>query len=219
MAAAQQQLDRLNDYLENTIGITSQALRDALNAEGIISFASFALLDDDDMTRICTVIRRPGGTIPNPANAVLILPNPAVPVNIPNPGVPVGYVYEKRLKLFRFFVFHNDRVQRLRFDPATVSLDVLNDYGELQRTLADADDDDIKMPEPLTKIENVRSTLEDLEDYLRRKRGSNAAPLLHVVRAHVELPEDMVPAEVDPDPGLPNFDDEMIRRFAHTGNF
>lgn len=39
---------------------------------------------------------------------------------------------------------------------------------------------DVDEPQPLTKIENFRPTLEDIDDYLSHKRGSYGVALAYV---------------------------------------
>jgi hypothetical protein len=108
MAAA---LAGLNNYFDNTIGITDQATRVALNEKGLESFDDFLIYTEKEITDMCPNVRKPGGLIVNPAfdpNNVV----PGVPPNIPNPGLTIGLGIEKRLKMLRYYVHHMNRIQR-----------------------------------------------------------------------------------------------------------
>jgi hypothetical protein len=102
MAAAQAQL---NNYLDTPIGITTQATRAALNQQGIQSFDDFLTLTEKDISEICTNLRKPGGTVPNPDHDPQ---NPVVgvPATLPSPGISLGHLYEKRLKMLRYYALH-----------------------------------------------------------------------------------------------------------------
>jgi hypothetical protein len=80
-------------------------------------------LTEEDVTKICNNIRKPGGTIPNPA---FTAPNP--PANalqtIPNSGIRIDFVYEKRLQMLRYYVAHLVRTQRA-FDADQATLNLL----------------------------------------------------------------------------------------------
>jgi hypothetical protein len=78
-----------------------QALRDALNAQGLMSFNAFASLKDDDIKQICANIRKPGGTIANPNAAIS-----GQPPTIPNPGIAIGHVTKRWLKMLAYYVNH-----------------------------------------------------------------------------------------------------------------
>ena len=67
------------------------------------------------------------------------------------------------------------------------------------------------MPEKFTDVKNVRSMLEDLDNYLIIKRGATGLPLAYVTRDEIDLP---APAD-DPGFGNPDATDEMIRRGDH----
>jgi hypothetical protein len=89
----------LNNYLDGTLGIMDPPTIAALNAQGLDSFNDSLTLTEEDVTDICSNVRKPGGTIPNsaldPANIVA-----GIPVTIPNPCVQLGHmIHEKRLKI------------------------------------------------------------------------------------------------------------------------
>lgn len=211
-------VDALNAYLENVLGIVSPAIRAGLNEQGLTSFADFETLTEKDITQMCANVRKPGGLIANPMLAgrgrgrgQQAEPQPPLPAQIPNPGTLVGHVVEVRLKMLCYFVKHLVRIQRMPFVAAEAPLERLTSVYRLKEIEDEETDDELKLPTPLAKIENVRVTLEDLDDYFRRKLGDNGCPLAYVVRETAELPV------VDPGFGLPTYADEMIARAPLQG--
>ncbi|KAL7572974.1 hypothetical protein ACA910_007474 [Epithemia clementina (nom. ined.)] len=66
------------------------------------------------------------------------------------------------------------------------------------------------MPEPLKDVAQARQALENIKEYLRRKRGISGLPLAYVTRYSANVP--------DPDPGLgqPSHTEEMILQGNHN---
>lgn len=56
--------------------------------------------DDEQLKALCASLRKPGGTIPNPAAG------PGVPPNIPNPGVNVSARSKNNHKTLAFMARH-----------------------------------------------------------------------------------------------------------------
>jgi hypothetical protein len=205
MAAAQA---AFNNYLTNTIGINLPGATAALNAQGLTSFDDFTTLTEDDIGDVCTNVRKPGGTIPNP-NFNPNQPLPGVPATIANPGTQLGHVFEKRLKMLRYYCHHMARIQR----PIVANQATIARLSACYRLKEHEDEsEDIDLPGKLMKIEKVRDVLEDIDNYLIRKLGSSGLPLSYIVRETVALdPND------DPGYGLPTPQEEMIARGPHNG--
>ena len=70
-------------------------------------------------------------------------------------------------------------------------------------------DNEIPLPDKLSSVHNIHVTIEDLDDYFQRKRGSTGIPLAAYTREDVALPPGT--AE-DPDPGfsIPSILEELI---------
>jgi hypothetical protein len=205
--AAAANLQQLNDYLRDTLLIADQGVREALNQQGLTSFEDFATLTKDDMKNICSNVCKPGGQIPNP-NAGLR----NQPAMIANHGVQLGHVYERRLEQLRYFIYHCIRIQR-EIDPPSMTLARLQMVYHLKE-MEDASDDEkaIALPKPITKIDEIRTHIEDLDDYLMRKRGESGLYLAYVVRDEIAPPV----AIDDPGFGQPDFTLEMVRRGNHN---
>jgi hypothetical protein len=158
MAAAQAQL---NNYLAS-IGFTEATLREQFNAQGLTSIDEVKELTDDDIKEICKIIRKPGGTIPNPAFG------PGMAAGIPevlaNPGIPISFMQEKRLKLFAYYLRHLDRIQ-CPFQATHATIAHLNQMAILKEREEEEEDEDIKVPTKLEAVTKVHKMIEDLEDY------------------------------------------------------
>jgi hypothetical protein len=85
----------------------------ALNAQGLDGFDILVNLTDKDVKEMCANVRKPGGTILNPAfDAAGNPPVARVAATIPNPGVLMGLPHEKLLRQLRYYHDHMNRIQR-----------------------------------------------------------------------------------------------------------
>ena len=70
----------VRNYFTNSFGLVDP-LRDAIvDGQGYNSWDSFLDIKVDDVDGICANIRKPGGTIPNPAVAGALIANPGVAI-------------------------------------------------------------------------------------------------------------------------------------------
>lgn len=200
-----------NNYLGNTLGMPNTVIQ-ALNNQGLDTLLSLRSLNDTDVSEAAKAAKAPGGVIINPAWAPGLM---GVPQFINNPGVTVGFIYIKRLRQLRYYLFHLRRVQR-DFVPAEATLQRLDDLWP--RSEAETKEEKkLELPDKLSSVDMVRKATEDLDDYLEKKRGKDGVLLAYVVRMTVDLPEVTV-GEVDAGYGIPSLDDEMIRRARHEGD-
>jgi hypothetical protein len=211
--ALNQEQQQFDVYMNVVLGINDVEVRDALRAQGLGTSNDYIGLTESDIEDVCKIIRRPGGTIPNPLAGRGGRGMMPPPLHLPNPGSQIGHLHEKRLKLVRYFMFHLQRVQR-DFDPAIATLFTLQQIYQLK----DVDDEETKptMPDKLVKTEKVREVIENIESVLFTMKGINGVPLLYVVRDLVALPTGQGD-DVDPGFGLPTYTQEMIRRAPHIG--
>ena len=127
-----------------------------------------------------------------------------------NPGVLIGHLHEKRLKMLRFYLHHLQRVQR-DFDDLFASLATISDIYKLKEE--EDEDEDVDLPDKLSRVDKVRVVLENIDNYLIRKRGSSYVPLAYITRETIQPP-----APQDDDGfGQPSHIEEMIRRAPHNG--
>jgi hypothetical protein len=104
-----------------------------------------------------------------------------------------------------------NRIQR-EFTAAGATLAKITELWCFKESIDESDDDDVKFPEPLKVVENVRQTLKDIDHYLNTKRGVDGVFLAYVTRKATAIPDNAL------DYGEPTFDDKMILRASHTGN-
>ena len=87
------------------IGFTNEAAAEIMNVQGINSLAEFELLSDTETESLCKVIRRPGGTLANPKEGEL---------PVPNHGHAVSLRAENNLKLMWYsFSFQDSHLAYL----------------------------------------------------------------------------------------------------------
>jgi hypothetical protein len=115
--------------MHNVLGIVQADVRNALRLQGLSTINAFNSLSEDDIEDVCKIVRRPGGTIPNPAFGQGA-GRGAQPPMLPNPVLQIGHLHEKRLKMLRYFVYHLHRIQR-DFDPAVATMEILQDVYRL----------------------------------------------------------------------------------------
>ena len=203
--AAPNPMQLLNVYLDVVLQINDPAVRTALNGQGLTSVYDFEALSEADVAEICTNARKPGGLIPNPDPA-------GVPAMIANPGVLIGHLVEKKLKMLRYYIVHIGKINRtFAAVPPT-----MNDLTLLYRIKEAEDeyDNEVELPGKLSSVDNIRVVLEDLDNYLERKRGATGIPLAAYVREN----PDVQPETTDPNGfGTPTILAEMIRRASHQG--
>ena len=207
MAEAQAARDRWATYLTTRLGFPVE-LKDALVEQGYATFESFKDMKDEDVDRLCTTMRKPGGVIDNPAVAV----DADAPMFVGNPGVNVGDRFVRRLKQLAYFLRYIQKVQR----PIRV---IHMEADQLQRLWVykeqeEARDDNPDYPEKYATSKNARETLENMLDWIEASYGVEGIPLSYIIlREHVEPDrpgvEDLFPI------GNPTFEQELIRRAEH----
>ena len=107
------------------LGFSAPAALYITNDQGMNKLSEFTLLTDDEVENLCKVVRRPGGTIPNPQRAALQEAGddiPAdMPAHVPNPGIVVPLRAVNNLKLACYFLRFREKTSR-DSDPGVVTL-------------------------------------------------------------------------------------------------
>jgi hypothetical protein len=104
-------------YLTNTFQLDDDDLVIALFEQGLDTMEGYNMLMLDDITRVCSNVRRPGGMIMGEDGEFVV-----------NRGQQVSAVLEKRLKQFWFFVRYAYTTQR---DPDFQTGDGVPELAEL----------------------------------------------------------------------------------------
>jgi len=161
------------------------------------------------MKAVCKRMVQPGETMPGRGAAA----------GRANRGIPVSVVAEKNLRKAGFFRNYMHRIQR-PFVAATATLalvqDVWDDRFELENPDRDVEREIIRDPAPMVKVDDIKKTLEDIDNVLNKRNGIGGSPLAYITRDTLTLPEH-TPGEVDPGLGQPSREAELIRRTRHDG--
>ena len=181
------------------LGFTNLAAHAITDDQQIDTIAELSLLQDDDIETLCKVVRRPGGTIPNPVGDE--------PQLVPDPGVPISLRAETNLKLAAYWVRHQGRISR---EPSAVNI-TLENVRKL-RELRDLEKD-YEAPDEMPKIDEKdwTKTLDGLAEYLRACPGETKIPLAYIIRKTREV----LPENQDPSVNYADVFDEMINRAPH----
>ncbi|KAI2509583.1 hypothetical protein MHU86_4844 [Fragilaria crotonensis] len=179
------------------IGFSESASQALVEEQGMSDLEEIKLLSDEEVESLCKVIRRPGGTVPNPAGGA----------PIPAPGVQVNMRAEGHLKLLAFYLRHQERVSRAVQAP-DITLPVIRTVRELREF-----ESTYKHPTgdlPTINPKDWPKTMESIEEYLRSILGERKIPLAYVVRKNEDIPQGE-----DPPTSYPTKQDEMIARAPH----
>jgi hypothetical protein len=179
------------------IGFSEAAAQALVEEQGMNELEEIRLLSDDEVESLCKVIRRPGGTIPNPAGGP----------PIPAPGVQVNQRAEGHLKLLAFYLRHQERVSRPVNAPdlTLATIRTVRELREFESTYKDPSTD-----LPTINVKDWPKTMEAIEEYLRSVLGERKIPLAYVVRKNENIPDGD-----DPSTSYPTRQDEMIARAPH----
>ena len=199
-----------NAFMTDTLGIRAN-VRAAIIQQGCFSFASFVGMTESDLTALASLIRKPGGLVPLPANANAAAIAAAARAARPDPGVAIGFMDVRRLEYLRYYVHHCTRIQR-PLVPGEMTMARLQRVYQLKETedLYTKEKNLPELPSKIVKVDDVRNNIEDLDDYLLEKRGESGLPLAYVVR------DTVLPPLVDPGFGLPTAIAEMVARGDHA---
>jgi len=159
MAAA-----RFTAFITTTLGIPLQ-VRQSLIDQGMTTVDDLLDYSDSEIRSLCKRMIQPGGTIPNPrANAA------GQPTRIPNRGTTITYAQEKYLRMGAFYRRHLHKIQRdfVVANATRVAVKALwAERFELENPYKDyTSKETVSNPSPLTKVEDIRKTIEDLDHVL-----------------------------------------------------
>jgi hypothetical protein len=93
--------EEMEIYLTNTFQLDDDDLVIALFEQGLDTMEGYNMLTLDNITRVCSNVRRPGGMIMGEDGELMV-----------NRGQQVSAVLEKKLKQFWFFVHYAYTTQR-----------------------------------------------------------------------------------------------------------
>jgi hypothetical protein len=168
-------------YLRNVIGMGNDALgterATAVMAEGLDDMQSFLNFEKEDIKALCSTIRKPGGTIPDPQDQAR---------NIPNPGLSLPAICESRMILASYGAKIYQQMGR-EISSASLNISRLKSFREHKEVIANHNDPE-NFPS-LGKSFNIMKMLEQFPTYLEEKIGVTGIPLAYVIREDDEVPD------------------------------
>jgi hypothetical protein len=114
-----------------------------IDQQGIDELSEIKILTDSEIEGLCKVVKRPGGTIPNPNAAAA-----GQPATITASGESISMMAESNLKLASYFLRHQERIGRT-VDYADVDLDSVRLLRDLKQYEKDHVDPTL-LNQPLT---------------------------------------------------------------------
>ena len=94
--------------------------------------------------------------------------------------------------------------------------DVWDDRFDLENPARDVEREVIKHPAPMVKVDDIKKTLEDIDNVLNKRRGLGGSLLAYITKDTLTIPEH-TPGEVDQGFCQPSREAELIRRTRHDG--
>ena len=189
------------------LGFSAAAAAAIVNEQAIDSVKELRLLSDKEVENLCKVVRRPGGTIPNP-NAG----QAGAPGTLPNPGIPIALRAENNMKLAAYWCRFRSKTSRAT-GPNDIELDPIRQMRDLREW--EEAHEDTKPQDNIINAKDWHKTLEALEEYLRGCLGVTQIPLAYVIRKDEAITAD--PAPNQPSRGWPSMQDELIGRAPIIG--
>ena len=161
------------------IGFSNAATTFMINDQGLNSPKVLANLEEKEITSLCKLCRKPGGTVE--ANQTQRRNQGSQ--SIPNPGVPVALIHENNLKLAVFYLKYLVMTSR-PLDVDMVSMQALQGIQDFKKRI-----DNMENPCPTTapKLTNKEmfEFFSDFRDFLSDNIGPlSKRPLSYVVREH-----------------------------------
>ena len=188
------------------MGFTQAAATEITDNQEYDSLNELRLLSDANVAKLCKVVRRPGGQIPNPAGAAGAM--------IPDPGIPISLRAENNMKLLTFYTRDLDRL--LRNEPvASITLAKVRSLRELKEHKQAYNN-------PMSDITLHKTdwsrNMEVILEHLRLTMGETKIPLAYVVRQTHKV----APAATDQQEGYETPQDEMtaehrLQTLSYTG--
>ena len=172
-------------YLRDPIGLgldaNGTAKANAVIAEGITNIEDLVDLNEDEgIKTLCQNIRKPAGTIPDPA-WVAPVPNNLglVAPNIPRPGLQIPAICENRLTLAAYGATIYSSINRT-YDTASLSRARLREFKKHKEMVSNHTEPDA-LPS-INKTFTVTKFLDLFPTHLRELHGINDVALSYVIR-------------------------------------
>ena len=200
-------------YLRDVIGVADpQARREAIQEEGLNTLEDLIEFDSDGIKALCGSVRKPGGTIENPAYVA----GGDQPEQIPNPGFAIPAICESRLKIAVYAAKIYDMIGR-DLTQAALNRARLR-LWENHRQLVEEHEDPEQLPS-VSKTFGIVKAMDLVPNHLRDRLGVRKVALSYVIRETVD--NGPIPAQADDSATSDGYDsimDELIDFTPHTGD-
>ena len=155
------------------LGFSAKGAGFITNDQGLDTLDELKVLTNDEIKSLCKVVRRPGGTIPNPDAG-----DPGQPATLSNPGEQVPLRAEIKLKLACYYLRFKDQTSQVVGAPDINLVNVrrLQNDRDWEKSHKDVDDQELSLRDWYRNIESI-------EEWLRGCLGFTKIPLAYVVRA------------------------------------
>ena len=181
-AAAIVNINTMEEYLEGTIGVSNQGMRNKLVTNGFTDLDALVRMKESDVETACHAIRKTTG---------------------PAASREVSMVIQKRLEMLVSYV-HYSYITNRTLDYNSAELDQLQSVSTWMDQLgSDPDEETVQVYRDNL---NKRVWFESINTFLASKKGSSGMPIAYLTR------ESRNPPAVDPGFGLPNFHLDLARR-------
>ena len=185
------------------LGCTNNVARIIVQREAVTTLEELALLTDDEIKSLCSIIRKPGGDVLNPAYTDAE-GNPVAgeAERIADRGSNISFRAESYLKMTAYFLRYKERTSR-----PLLHNDVQRDAVRRLQILKRKEDEHEDVEAPKIDPKDWPRTIEGLEEYFRGCQGTTTKiPLAYVFREREDIPN------YDPIEGYPTKSDELIAR-------
>ena len=186
-------------YYSTVLEIEEEETITALFEQGLDTMDGFNHLRLEDISRICSNIRRPGGMMVDDNGDL-----------VPNRGTPISVLIETRLKQLWFFFRYAYMTQREPDFADDMDVPTLEVLADLDSWISSFDDPkDVEKPPTFPGQEKAKKWFESFDEFADRTKGPSGVPLGYVLREQHHIPAD--------DTGwfLPGMDEDLFNRGRH----
>ena len=190
------------------LGFSAAAALSVTDTSAISQIDQFRYMTDEEVEQLVKTIRRPGGTIANPAH------NPAavvagVPATIANPGTTVNVISESNMKLMVYYIKHRDRTSR----NTTWAEITLDEVRKMRLVKLEEESHQDPQEKPTIDHKDWNKTWDNFMDYINGFLGQTGVPLGYIVRDELNVK----PSNDDPASNYDTVALEMIERAPIRG--
>jgi hypothetical protein len=182
-----------------------------LAIEGITTPDDLLDFNEDDLKTVMSNLRRPAGTIPDPADATAV---------IPRPSYEFGAKSFKRLKIAALAVSYYDSIGRPCTPDNMHFNHVLKDFSEQWESLVEKKDETVPDVPTITRALPIVRWTECFDDFLHQVIGHRMVPLAYLIRSNeeVENPAPPLAHRRSYSETHGSVEAELIARVSHTHN-